>query len=108
MQVLTANIQEATRRNDLNASSRLKDVYQRVMSALSANMPPELRFVNELLNAPGPEQARQLIAERAKEFGPGLLEAIDILGQQIQGRSPAVLEKLAFIRGEIAESLASW
>jgi hypothetical protein len=109
MQVLTANIQEATRRNDLNASSRLKDVYQRVMGALSANMPPELRFVNELLSAPNPEAARQLIGERAKEFGPGLLEAIDILGQQIQGQgSPAVLEKLAFIRGEIASSLSAW
>jgi hypothetical protein len=109
MQVLTANIQEATRRNDLNASARLKDVYQRVMTALSANMPPELRFVNELLNAPTPDAARQMIAARAKEFGPGLLEAIDILAQQIQGQgSPAVLEKLQFVRAEIAGSLATW
>ena len=36
MQVLSLNIQDATRRADVNASARLKDIYNRVVGALQA------------------------------------------------------------------------
>jgi hypothetical protein len=101
MQVLSANVQEATKRGDLDASTRLKEVYERVVSMLQANMPPELQFVNELLSAPSEDVARNLISQRAGEFGPGLLEAMDAVEEQIAAQgNPALLERLAFVRNE--------
>lgn len=106
MQVLSANIQEATRRGDLNASARLKDVYNRVVAILQENMPPELQFVNELLSAPSDAAARELVAQHAGEFGAGLLEAMDAVEEQIAAQgNPALLERLAFVRNETTQVL---
>jgi hypothetical protein len=107
MQVLSANIQEATRRADLNASARLKDVYNRVVAILQENMPPELQFVNELLSAPSDDAARELVAQHAGEFGAGLLEAMDAVEEQIAAQgNPALLERLAFVRNETTQVLS--
>lgn len=106
MQVLSANIQEATRRGDLNASARLKDIYNRVVAILQENMPPELQFVNQLLSAPSEDAARQLVSQYATEFGAGLLEAMDAVEEQIAAQgNPALLERLAFVRNETAQML---
>jgi hypothetical protein len=106
MQVLSANIQEATRRNDLNATARLKDIYNRVVNVLQSNMPPELRFVNELLSAPSDDAARQMLAQRVGEFGEGLLEAIDAVEEQLAAQgNPALMERLALVRSETAQAL---
>jgi hypothetical protein len=105
MQVLSANIQEATRRGDLNASARLKEIYSRVVAILQANMPLELQFVNELLSAPSEDAVRELVAQRAGEFGPGLLEAMDAVEEQIAAQgNPALLERLNFVRNETAQA----
>jgi len=107
MQVLSANIQDASQQGDLNASARLKDVYERVVAMLQANMPPELQFVNELLSAPSDDEARDLVSQRAGEFGMGLLEAIDAVEEQIAAQgNPALLERLAFVRNETAQVLS--
>jgi hypothetical protein len=106
MQVLSANIQEATRRGDLNASARLKDIYNRVVTILQENMPPELQFVNQLLSAPSEDAARQLVSQYASEFGAGLLEAMDAVEEQIAAQgNPALLERLAYVRNETAQML---
>jgi hypothetical protein len=42
-----------------------------------------------------------LISQRAGEFGPGLLEAMDAVEEQIAAQgNPALLERLAFVRSE--------
>jgi|FLYN01.1.fsa_nt_gi hypothetical protein len=106
MQVLAANIQEAERQGDVNAAAKLKNVYERIVSILQEAMPPELRFINELLSTQSEEDARALIADRAPEFGEPLLEAIDVVEQQLAGRSdPALLQKLAFLREATAQAL---
>jgi hypothetical protein len=106
MQVLSANIQEATRRNDLSASARLKDIYNRVVAILQSNMPPELRFINELLSAPSDEAAREMIAQRTGEFGAGLLDAISAVEEQVAAQgNPVLMERLAFVRDATAQAL---
>ncbi len=107
MQVLAANIQEAERQGDINAAARLKSVYERIVAVLQDAMPPELRFINELLSTQSEEDARALIAERVGEFGEPLLEAMDIVEQQLLGRSdPALLQKLTFLREATARALS--
>jgi len=108
MQILSANIQEATQRGDINASARLKDIYQRVVAALQANMPPELRFINDLLNSPEESEAIRLIIDRAGEFGDSLLGALDAVEQQLLAQgNPRLLQRFDVIRRELTQQLSS-
>ena len=53
---------------DIQASARLKAIYEKVVAALRETMRPELRFMNELLSAPTEDEARTLelkVAESA-------------------------------------------
>ncbi len=107
LQVLSANIQEVSRRGDLNASAKLKDIYNRIVAALQASMPPELHFINQLLNAPNDDEVRSMIAQHAGEFGPSLLDAIDAVEQQLAGQGdPAVMQRFELVRREATQALA--
>lgn len=106
MQVLSANIQEATRRADVGASAKLKDIYNRIVTMLQANMPPELQFINELLNAPTDDAAQGMMTARAGEFGPGLISALDAVEEQVSAQgNPAIMERFAMLRREAAKVL---
>ncbi len=106
MAVLAANIEKAEQRGDISASARLKQVYDLVAAALQANMRPELQFVNELLMSASDEQARDMIAQRAGEFGQALLEVMDAVGPILaQQGEVELVEKLAFLRQAAAQEL---
>lgn len=106
MAVLSANIENAQQRGDLNVSARLKQVYEMVVAALQTNMRPELRFVNELLMSETDEEARAMIAEQAETFGGALLEVMDAIGPMLaQQGETALVEKLAFLRQAAAQEL---
>jgi hypothetical protein len=78
-----------------------------VVTALQANMRPELRFVNQLLMSETDEEARAMISERASEFGDALLEVMDAVGPMLaQQGETALVEKLAFLRQAAAHELA--
>ncbi|MBZ0292023.1 MAG: CpXC domain-containing protein [Anaerolineae bacterium] len=106
MAVLSANIQEAERRGDISASAMLKAVYQQIVSILQENMQPELRFVNELLSSASDETALQMLAEHAHEYGGGLLEVMDAVGQMLaQHGETEMIEKLSFLRQAAVQEL---
>lgn len=101
MAVLTANIQEAERQHDLNMSSRLKALYNEVVSVLRENMQPELRFLNDVLGASSDDAAKALIAENAQTYGESLLDMIDAVEEVMAQRgNEQVLARLATIREE--------
>ncbi len=70
MAVLSANIQEAERRADLNASAKLKQVYERVLAIMRENMQPELRFINDLLSTETDEEASALLQQGRRPMAP--------------------------------------
>ncbi|NWF68919.1 MAG: hypothetical protein HXY40_07525 [Chloroflexi bacterium] len=97
--VLTANIEEAQRRQDIAASARLKAIYERVLVVLQDNMQPELRFVNQLLSASDDETAQKMVLEQAVHFGRPLLDVMNAVGQMLAQRGErAAVEKLVFLR----------
>lgn len=105
MQVLSLNIQDATRRADVNASARLKDIYNRVIGALQAHMPPELRFINELLSAPSDDDARGMSTQHINEYGTPFLAAMDAVEEQIAGQgNPALMERFTMLRREATQT----
>lgn len=104
LSVLSANIQAAEQRGDLLLGARLKDVYEKVMNALQASAPPEVRFINELLRQEDPLEARLLLTERAKEFGQPLLNYMDALIRSLtQREADHLVERLVELREAAAK-----
>lgn len=106
MQVLSANIQEAERRGDSRTGDRLKTIYNQIVAMLQASMPPELQFINDVLSAQSPEEAKALIAERVRDFDGNLLDAIDAIeGQIAEQNDPALSERLNLLREQATQAL---
>lgn len=106
MAVLTVNIQEADRAQNGEASARLRQIYERVMTMIQDTMPPELVFVNELLSAQSENQAREMITARAHEFGDSLLQMMDAVSEALatQGNQP-LYDRLLLLREEVANTI---
>lgn len=77
--VLQANIQAAEQAGDTRSAERLELVLERVMAAMRESAPPQIRLINDLVNADTDEEARQLLAEHAPTFGPELVEIMDAI-----------------------------
>lgn len=100
--VLSANIQAAEENKDIQASARLKQVYETVMQRMQESAPPAVRFVGELLNA-APAQATTMLQERAAEFGPQLLETLDMITADLLARGDQTFaQRLIALREEAA------
>lgn len=107
MAVLQANLQEAERQKDLQMSGKLRDIYNRVLTALRQNMRPELKFINDLLGAPSEAEARQMIAEQAQNYGDTLLEMMDAVEEMLAARGEETVRgRLASLREAAAEVLS--
>jgi hypothetical protein len=108
LSVLAANIQQAEQRADIQMSSRLKEIYEKIVGYLQQNMPPEMRFMNALLSTDSDDDAIALLSEGIDEFGPALLEIMDSVGEMIgrQG-NPELVSKMAFLREAAARQLDS-
>lgn len=99
MAVLSANIEESQRRGDLNASAKLKQVYEHVIALLRENMQPELRFINDLLSTESDEEASTLLAEEASRYGQTLLDMMNAVEEVLASRGDsAMMQRLVFLR----------
>lgn len=107
MGVLTVNIQEAERRQNLPAASRLKAIYEKAVELLKSQMSPELRFLNDLLSVEDDNTMRQMITERGGVFQKtALLEMVKAVEQILQAQGQAAaLGRLGQIRAEITQRL---
>lgn len=106
LQVLGANIDEMKRRNNVQASVRLKQVYEHVTNILQSQMQPELVFINELLSANSKSEAQAMITEHAKSFGTPLLEVFDAVAEVLtaQGQDELVA-RLSGLREDTVAAL---
>ena len=98
MAVLAANIREAEKRADIQASSRLKAIHQKIVTLMQKNMEPGLQFVKELLGARNQQDAMAVLDAGLQRFGealPEMLEAFErMLRQQGQEAPARKLESL--------------
>ncbi len=104
--VLSANIQAAEEAKEAEAVTRLKEIFERVVTILRQNAPPAIQFINDVMQMKNLDEARAAIASRAAEFGPELVQWIDMLGQDLsqRGNSPA-LERLITLREEAVKAV---
>lgn len=99
MAILSANIEEAQRRQDSSTLAALESVYHKLVDALQSRMSPELRFINQLLTSENEQVIRTELAAGVDQYDREALVATsnavaEVLQQQGQS---AMLERLALI-----------
>ena len=106
MSVLSANIQQAEQRADVQVTARLKAIYETAVALLQSQMSPELRFVNELLTAETDEAMQGIIDEKAGQFDASMMEVLDAVEAMLaqQGQAEAV-QRLGKVRTALEGAL---
>jgi DNA-directed RNA polymerase subunit RPC12/RpoP len=99
MAILQANLQESERRGDQRALQILSRVYNKCVEILQAQMSPELRFINDLLNTPDPQTMQALANEHKAKFQPqALAETLTMVREVLEDRGqPAAISRLDMI-----------
>ena len=86
LEALSINIERAQKEKNTTLLQRLQFVLERINARIRADLPPEMMFIEELLNQPSFEEAQTIIQERAAEFGDRLPQMLDVLIQDFVQR----------------------
>lgn len=73
MALLMANIEDAERRGATAAVQRLKQLWETITVAMEANVPPELRLLYALTDAPYPDGTRAILKENKDKIDESFL-----------------------------------
>jgi hypothetical protein len=101
LSVLATNLQEAERRGATGAVRRLQEVWDKAVDLINAGSPPEVRLLNELLDAEYPSGTRKLLAENRPAITPEFVESLAVLADQMEADgAPDLAKKLRQIRSQ--------
>jgi hypothetical protein len=87
--ILSANIQRAEAENRKDLASALKQVADLTMSLLEDQLPPEVRLINQLLQASYPDGTRQLLETRREIVTAEFIAALDQIITELERASNA-------------------
>ncbi len=101
--LLAANIQRAEQNNAAGAAKRLRKIYELALEVAQSQMSPELKLVNDLLNASDQGARRKLLEENRSLLNRDFLEALKQLEEDFRQRqSDDVADRLKSIRAQAA------
>jgi hypothetical protein len=101
--LLAANIQRAEQNNATGAAKRLRKLYDLAMDVMQAQMSPDLRLINDLLNAPDQGARRKLLEENRALLSREFVEALKQLEEDFRQRQgDDVADRLKSIRAQAA------
>jgi hypothetical protein len=75
--VLSANIQRAQQENRTDVAQALQQVADVIVGLMEDQLPPEIRLVNRLLNAPYPDGTRQMLEAQRDMVTPEFVAGLD-------------------------------
>lgn len=99
--ILSANIQAAQQQNASAAARRLQTVYQQAMGIFQEQMPPEVKFIQQLMAAPDASAAKKILQENRSMITKEFIETMSMLEQQMRdtdNSEPA--DRLKSLRGQ--------
>ncbi len=101
MAVLSMNLQEAERTGATAAIGRLRTIWRAIMEMLEESMPPEVRFINRLLEEEFPEGTQAMLEENREQVNDALLEAMEAIAKDLERQGQATAAKrLRDVRGQ--------
>ncbi|MGD8489141.1 MAG: CpXC domain-containing protein [Anaerolineae bacterium] len=107
MSVLSAQIRAAEQAEDSQSVEKLQEVGNIVLTLIQESQPPELRMINDLMNADYPEGTQALLEELRDLVTPEFVELLSLVGQQLkQTNREQAAERLAQIQEQAAAMVA--
>ncbi len=83
-EILTRNLQAAQQQGDREAFTRLQKIGDAAMRAVQATQPPEVRFVNTLLQIEYPNQTRELLNRNKQVLSPEFIAWMEGLAGELR------------------------
>lgn len=100
--LLAGNIDRAEKNNATAAARRLREIYDAALDILQERMPPEMRLINQLVNAPDKGAMRKLLDDNRNLLTPEFVEALRQLEDDFRARNGAdVADKLKSVRAQV-------
>ncbi|MFN8439288.1 MAG: CpXC domain-containing protein [Caldilineaceae bacterium] len=101
--VLASNIQTANQRNSKAAANRLQEIYDKAVTMIEGQMPPEIRFINQLITADDRAEVNRLLQENRSMLTKEFVESLRTLENEMrQGRRNEIADRIKSLRGQIA------
>ena len=101
LSLLAGNIERAERSNATAAARRLREIYDAALDILQERMPPEMRLINQLVNAQDKGAVRKLLEENRSVIDADFVEALRQLEDDFRGRNAVdVADKLKSVRAQ--------
>jgi hypothetical protein len=101
LSLLAGNIERAERSNATAAARRLREIYDAALDILQERMPPEMRLINQLVNAQDKGAVRKLLEENRSLIDSNFVEALRQLEDDFRGRNAVdVADKLKSVRAQ--------
>ncbi len=101
LSLLAGNIERAEKNNATAAARRLREIYDAALEVLQERMPPEMRLINQLVNAQDKGAVRKLLEENRSLLDPDFIEALRQLEDDFRARNGIdVADKLKSVRAQ--------
>ena len=101
LQLLAANVDRAEKAGAKAAANRMRKIYDAAVDMLQEEMAPDVRLVNELLNAPDQNARRKLLEENRSVLSRDFVEALRQLEDDFRSRQATdVADRLKSIRAQ--------
>lgn len=99
--VLQAAMEDAQRSGQLDAATRLRRVYEEILKLIQESAPPEVQFIQALLQIPDEAEALQALRDRQAEISDEVLAVMgQLVGQLQESGQDAVALRLAMLLDE--------
>jgi hypothetical protein len=106
MAVLMARLQEAEQQGDEAGLQGLSEIYDLIVQQMTASMPEDIQFLNDLVRQPDQSAQEALMQSRPDLVTAGLIDLIDqVLAQGGQGVDETVRQRLDSLKGLINAQL---
>jgi hypothetical protein len=101
--VLSANIAQAEERGQKEIADDLRQVGNLVMELLQESAPPEIKLINQLMQAEYPEGTKRVLEKNATQVTAELIKVMDLIAENLKrGGQDEAAQRLSEIRAQAA------
>jgi hypothetical protein len=101
LSVLEANVAQSGEQGQAEATERLRSIRNLIVEVMQESAPPEIRLINQLLQAEYPDGTRQMLRDNQAMLSDEFITLFDVLAQDLSERGDTeTSERLLQIRAQ--------
>jgi len=99
--VLEANIAQSQQRDQHDLEARLRSIRNMIVEVMQESAPPQIRFINQLLQAEYPDGTRAMLRDNQAQLNDEMLSLFDVLASDLAERGDTeTSERLTQIKAQ--------